>query len=482
MVHDAICVLLVLQAMTISSSLEPCNDVNTAVCHMMATKDSSLCSNSCLRSLCKRFCGTCPPQIECFQCSQVRNPNTCNTTVTCAKLNETCFVSEYTDVYSNTLYQLGCAPKQVCVDHFNYNETLGMTIIHGSDDQGSGACCGSNLCNNQTHRDLINIAVSAITMTTTAPLGMRRSLYVRSESECADMGTDICTLLSHTVPDMCENPCILAVVCPRTCQRCLSCHTCEHANQPSGCNQTRICEEGQLCYSLKTISLMLEHGYRLGCMDKYICDRFHKEAPIAFGRRGRQSLELSLNGGCCSTDLCNNRELHGDVTSLPVSLPLITSTMTPPVDLGTSTTARLCPASHTNCSDDFMRHGTDCYHTSRQTMDWDMAKGYCHEKCAELVKFSSADFALQVLQQLYFSGGLEEMYFTDAQYNVNSDGWEWSSTGEAIPSSLLPRPVNITNDICGAVGIRRYYHGLTINFPPTDCLLKLPSICQISLL
>ncbi|XP_069133929.1 uncharacterized protein [Argopecten irradians] len=481
MLYSSSITLLVLQVITFTSSLEPCDDVNTAVCHMIAAKDPSLCSNSCLRSLCKRFCGTCPVpvKVDCFHCNDISDPNTCNTTMTCANLNETCIVSGYTDIMSNTHYTLGCAPKQVCVDHFYYNETTGKTTLQSPDDQVIGACCGNDLCNNQSPRDLIDN--TSIPATTESPSGMPRSLYARSESECSDMGTDICNALSKTVPNMCDHACIIAVVCPRTCQRCLSCHSCEHTSRPTGCNQTRICEEGQLCYSLKTISLMLEHGYRLGCMDKYICDRFHKEAPLAFGRRGRQSLELSLNGGCCTTDLCNNRDLHGDMTSLPTPTSSVSTVMTTPPDLGTTTTARLCPDSHQNCSSDFTQHGTDCYHITTQTMDWELAKGYCHDKCAELVQFSTVNIAFQVLKELYFRGGLEEKYFIDAKYNISADSWKWISTGEAIPSSFLLQPVNITSTTCGAVGIRRNYHGLSIYFSSQACLSKLPPICQISL-
>ncbi|XP_021350217.1 uncharacterized protein LOC110448355 [Mizuhopecten yessoensis] len=482
MLHNVIIFLCVLKIITISSSLEACEDVNTAVCHMMAAKDSSLCSKSCLRSLCKRFCGTCPAHTECFKCREVNNPLDCNTTTTCAKLDETCIVSEYSDSSSHVLYRMGCAPKQICVDHFDYNDTTKTTETQTPVDQVNGACCGTNLCNNQTPRSLIsagNTDNTSVPASTEVPNRLSDSLYARSESECADMWPDICNTLLQTVPSICEVPCVAALVCPRTCLRCLSCHTCARANRPSGCNQTMICEQGQLCYSIKTLSSMLEHGYRLGCMDKYICDRFHKEAPIAFGRR-RQSLELSLHGGCCSTDLCNNRELRGDVATVSASAASSTSTMTTSSDSGTSTTARSCPASRTTCSDDFTRHGTDCYHTSRQSMDWESAKGYCHEKCAALVKFPTSDFALQVLQQLYVSGGLAELYFMDAQYNLHTDSWKWSSTGEAVPNSLLSPPIN-TTDMCGTVGVRRYYHGIDVYFKSTNCLSKLPPICQKSL-
>ncbi|XP_033741207.1 mucin-5AC-like isoform X2 [Pecten maximus] len=153
-------------------------------------------------------------------------------------------------------------------------------------------------------------------------------------SVCKDVTTDICTRLGKSLPNMCSNDCIANEVCPRTCRKCISCYDCSHVPNPENCTQKTICERGEQCLSVETLSASFEHGYKLGCIGEKICSTFGHAAPGTFGKR--QGYELFVRGGCCNQELCNQ---HAVQQTSPKQATSTMSTLLPSTALPTTITS-----------------------------------------------------------------------------------------------------------------------------------------------
>ncbi|XP_062615111.1 uncharacterized protein LOC134276836, partial [Saccostrea cucullata] len=345
-----------------------CDDMDTAACQRLASSKPDMCNDTCYASICQRYCGLCP--LKCYSCADISSTQMCNNTIECPSQDYQCIsAASFTNDFRE-VYKLGCAPKAVC-SHYGKRSLS---------KRAGTSCCTSDLCN---HND-----------------GSKREVKVKSSqtavrrqsgsSVCADADNLACTLLFTVNTHMCNNDCIADHICPRLCGKCSECYECEHVSSAENCTVSRVCDPGEVCYTLETLNFNLEHGYRLGCVHQRICDNLHTQASSIFGRRASWNPELSLTGGCCHGDLCNHHQLVPETTPPPT-----TPTTVP------TTTARVCKYNSNRCpfTTDYTYHN-ECYHTGTTKMSWIQAKHYCESQCGHLATFKDPLTMERILRSL----------------------------------------------------------------------------------
>ncbi|KAH3869415.1 hypothetical protein DPMN_032580 [Dreissena polymorpha] len=86
--------------------------------------------------------------LECYECRNVTDANTCNRTITCPA-NESCFMGASTLVSSERMYTLSCKDNSQCHAHSVSGPLIGRSV-HSSytkRDATCNECCSSKLCN-----------------------------------------------------------------------------------------------------------------------------------------------------------------------------------------------------------------------------------------------------------------------------------------------------------------------------------------------
>lgn len=354
-----ILLLSVVLALAPLSRAQVCEDIDETICKEIFALDPTFCSTACFSSsVCPRTCGKCP--LKCYDCHEVNDPKSCSTVTQCPSRDHFCITTQSFDDDFNDRFKLGCALNSICAEHL---QTKGrrQTQIQTEVIQLKGSCCTQDLCN----QNLLNMSatqpsqpiistkqpasvqplvtagfnttsslstanpsiapssnpspsvpvsiVASVQPVTSVMVGttlaaLSTSSIRRRSSICHDVTTDICGRLQKNLPNMCSNDCIANEVCPRTCRKCISCLDCAHVSDPANCTQETVCERGEQCLSVETLSATFERGFKLGCIDEKICSTFGQTAPGTFGKR--QGYELFVHGGCCNQELCNKHSLQ----------------------------------------------------------------------------------------------------------------------------------------------------------------------------
>ncbi|XP_048771310.2 uncharacterized protein LOC125677344 [Ostrea edulis] len=392
-----------------------CDDVDTAACQRLAASKPDMCNDTCYASICKRYCGECP--LKCYTCSDIESSQTCNSSTECSSKDYQCIsAASFTNDFRE-VFKLGCAPSAVC-SHYGKRS---MSKRAGT------SCCTSDLCNHNggSKREIESKVKS------TKPDVRRQS----SSPVCADADNLACTLLFTVNTHMCNNDCIANQICPRLCGRCSECYECEHISSTENCTKSRVCDPGEVCYTLETLNFNLEHGYRLGCVHQRICDNLHTQASSIFGRRASGNPELSLTGGCCHGDLCNHHQLLPETTLLPTTSTIAT------------TTPKTCHYYSNRCpfSNAYVYHD-QCYHVGTRKMSWIQAKHYCESQCGHLATFTNSLVMERVLHSVishhitshgHDTSLRHSEIYVDAIDPAHNNHWIWESSLQSVPANMF---------------------------------------------
>lgn len=447
---------------------QKCDDLDSDVCKRLHGQNPSLCADSCLSSICTRFCGQCP--LTCYSCHEVDDPSNCTTTAVCPSKDHHCFTTQtYTDDFQE-VYKLGCAKKSLCEQNINSGKRSHLDV--------NGGCCTFDKCNNK-----LPALIDELTVTSTTEMAQNTTASPSILKECKNFDDDICLRISMIDPSFCTNDCISSQICPRTCRKCFQCYQCNDINSPGDCNTTTTCESGKECFRLQTLSFDLRPVFRLGCLEENLCSRFNMD-PLqsAFGRR-----DVSLIGGCCKTDLCNiQRTLPTTQTTTQRASPVTTGTPTcRPMLIG-------------DCPIGFVRRADSCYYISRSHRIQSAAHEECASYCTRLVIISSEVENKEITDFLHQSKQIvgineESRYWIDAyRSDSNFDGtWVWNSTGTIINDHTYShwRPgshinYNADGEHCADIG-----RGESSNIETTNgyfwdhgsCLHRLLPLCEYPL-
>ncbi|XP_062566949.1 uncharacterized protein LOC134229252 [Saccostrea cucullata] len=389
------------------SSQTTCDDVDTTVCQKFQD-NRDICVDPCLSKLCPRTCGTCP--LKCYKCDSVSNVQDCNTTLECPA-NNMCIVTESLGADFSMTYRLGCATNDVCSQLFGSAPT-GSSLIVGKRAPAkranlNGDCCNTDLCNRHfptPPRVMPNVTTTMEMMTTTV---MMTSTTEASNLKCMDIDTSACQRLFSLNKAMCSDPCVVQA-CPRTCGQCSECYWCDHVKNPEQCNTTTQCEREETCYVLETLSYSGEHSYNVGCMHQKVCSQFHTQASHVFGKRA-DPVELSLDGDCCSGDLCNHH-----------ALTHVTATTTAaPTDMCAYT------AANHHCPTNFHLVDGKCYMIGSTALNYDDAMNFCKTHCSKLAEnLSRGDYiALE-----HFVSGRSHLFIGARDPRKNGE-FVWNTSG-----------------------------------------------------
>nr|XP_034332962.1 uncharacterized protein LOC105331275 isoform X4 [Crassostrea gigas] len=393
-----------------------CDDMDTAVCQRLIAAKPDMCNDTCYSAICKRFCGKCP--LKCYSCTDIESSQKCNATIECQGKDYQCIsAASFTNDFRE-VYKLGCAPSTVC-SHY------GRRSIN---KRAGTSCCNTDLCNHGSgnKRNTKPKTTETVKRQVTSPA-------------CDDTDSLACTLLFTINTHMCADDCIANTICPRLCGKCSKCYECEHVTSTENCTQSRVCDPGEVCFSLETVNFNLEHGYRLGCVQQKVCDSLHVQASSIFGRRSSGNPELSLTGGCCHGDLCNHHHILPEkTTQLPV-----TTTHRP-----TTTTQRVCHYHANGCTfADGVSYHRQCYHVENRTMSWIQAKQFCESQCAHLATFSDSGEMNHILLNLarhhvLYGHGHTSSYdrrelYVDAIDPGHNNHWVWESNLQTVPSTMF---------------------------------------------
>lgn len=432
------------------ASTQTCDDVDSTVCQMFRDK-RDICVDPCFSKLCPRLCGTCP--LKCYHCDSVADVNDCNATMECSN-GEKCIVTETLAADFTKSYRLGCATNEVCTQLFGAN-TGGSSLIIGRRSVEKranldGDCCDSDLCNQHTPsparlRRQSNVTTTVMMESTT----MMPPPTESTNYKCSDIDTAGCQRLLGLNKGMCSDPCVVQA-CPRTCGKCSECYWCNHIKNPEQCNQTTNCDIGETCYVLETLSNSGQHSYNVGCMHQSVCSQFHAQAAHIFGKRA-DPVELSLDGDCCSGDLCNHHVLvHASTT-----------TTSSPTDVCAYT------AAHHHCPTNFHLVDGKCYLIGSSSLAFDDAVSYCKTHCSKLAEnLSHQDF--QALNHWVTD---DYVYIGAKDAHRNGD-FTWITSGRYVTSVTYPGMLfGIHNTrLCGS-----FHHG---KFHAGHCSDGLKPLCQ----
>nr|XP_034317233.1 uncharacterized protein LOC105347489 [Crassostrea gigas] len=421
---------------------QACDDVDNQVCQGFASK-TNVCSDPCLSKLCPRMCNTCP--YKCYNCDGLSSPSVCNITQICPDRNYSCIVTESLGSDFSITYRQGCATQDVCTRLFG--TPGGAPTVIGKRSNLNGECCQNDLCNNnrpfrkrQVFPGMTSMRPRTTTpvflpMTSTPPMmltdtktppPMMTTVMTPSapmtSSICDDVDQASCQLLATIRRDMCNDDCIVKA-CPRTCGKCAECYSCDHVSSPANCTNHAVCEPGEKCYVLKTLSFSGEQGYKLGCMLDSVCKQFNTQAGNVFGKRN-DPVELSVDGDCCTGDLCNHVALtHGTGTGF--------TTVAPPTGAGCKYTA----ANH-HCPSGFHVIDGKCMMVGMVQYTYSQAQAYCQNHCSILIEnFSSRDAsAISYFIQSQLRGRSSYVYI--GARDANHDGsYTWNQAGTEVAHS-----------------------------------------------
>ncbi|OWF45911.1 uncharacterized protein LOC110456457 isoform X2 [Mizuhopecten yessoensis] len=542
----SITVFLVCLALGSAQSSVTCDDVNSMVCQDLYNLNPNMCENACYSvALCPRFCGKCP--LKCYQCHEVASPDLCYTSTQCPSVDHFCITTQsFTDDFKE-VYKLGCALNAVCASHFG--APIGRREDDNMSKRGQlqGFCCSTDLCNVKSRNvttfdsgpinmqpnilqqkilvrepsavvrdasDATNTSTSAYQSTqsnvpTTNPAPVANvsttppvvtayhtsatttppvvtTVPVVTSNLCADVDAGICSRLATHFPDMCTVDCIANEVCPRKCGRCMGCYQCNHVLAPENCTHKTVCENGEQCYSVETISPSLGRGYRLGCLNEKMCSTFGEAAPAIFGKR--QEFELSLHGGCCRGEYCNDHALlpttfvPPTATTVPTT-PVPPTTTTVPTTVVPTTAHNACPSRYSRCPSGWIHHKSSCFALSLTHLSWADAKAKCEQLCAGLADFSTSSSLHSSLQSVAPAAGNAGITtaWVDGRVSLHGD-WEWSD-GQEADHTLQQHVHNYDASKCGLVTIQSQWtsHGLSSSryMDPTDCSAKHLPLCEI---
>nr|XP_034331762.1 uncharacterized protein LOC105347835 [Crassostrea gigas] len=434
------------------ASTQTCDDVDSTVCKMFRDK-RDICVDPCFSKLCPRLCGTCP--LKCYHCDSVADVNDCNATMECSN-GEKCIVTETLAADFSKSYRLGCATNEVCTHLFGAS-TGGSSLIIGRRSVEKranldGDCCDSDLCNQHTPsparlRRQSNVTTTVMMESTTMVTSPEAT--ESTNSKCSDIDTAGCQRLLGLNKGMCSDPCVVQA-CPRTCGKCSECYWCNHIKNPEQCNQTTNCDIGETCYVLETLSNSGQHSYNVGCMHQSVCSQFHAQAAHIFGKRA-DPVELSLDGDCCSGDLCNHHVLvHASPT-----------TTSSPTDVCAYT------AAHHHCPTNFHLVDGKCYLIGSSSLAFDDAVSYCKTHCSKLAEnLSHQDF------QALTHWVTEDYVYIGAKDAQRNGDFTWITSGRYVTSVTYPGMLFGLHHtrLCGS-----FHHG---KFHAGHCSDKLKPLCQ----
>nr|XP_022291476.1 uncharacterized protein LOC111102852 isoform X2 [Crassostrea virginica] len=450
-------------------SAQSCDDVDLQVCQGFAAK-TNVCTDPCLSKLCPRTCNLCP--LKCYHCDGISSPGLCNTTQICADRNYSCIVTETLGSDFSISYRQGCATKDVCLRLFG----SGVPTLIGKRSNLNGECCENDLCNNNqpiNKRQIDFISTMGprtttpvfATFTSTPPMmttdmmtnEMTTAATTMTSSICDDVDQASCQRLATIKRDMCNDDCIVKS-CPRTCGKCAECYSCSHVENPANCTNHAVCEPGEKCYVLKTLSFSGEQGFKMGCMLESVCKQFNTQASNVFGRRN-DPVELSVDGDCCTGDLCNHVVLtHGTSTF---------TTMSPPTGIGCSYTA----ANH-HCPTNFHLVDGKCLMVGPMQTTYKNAMSYCNNHCSILIEnFSGRDAsAISYFVRTHLQGRSSYVYI--GAQDVNHDGsYTWNQAGTVVAHS--------TPSLSGRYCLT--YSAVTKGVHPVTCSSTHYFLCQAQL-
>nr|XP_022289369.1 uncharacterized protein LOC111101235 [Crassostrea virginica] len=400
-----------------------CDDMDSSVCRRLAGAKPDMCNDTCFASICQRFCGQCP--LKCYNCNDIESSQQCNLTVECSSKDYQCIsAASFTNDFRE-VFKLGCAPSSVC-SHY------GKRSI---DKRAGTSCCNSDLCNhgsgNKRTQELK--AVETVKRQVSSPV-------------CDDADSLACTLLFTVNTHMCSDDCIANKICPRLCGKCTKCYECDHVTTTENCTESRVCDPGEVCFTVETLNFNLEHGYKLGCVHQKICDSLHAQASSIFGRRSNGDVELSLTGGCCHGELCNHHQLLPEpITSQLVTTTKPTTTTRHTTTQRTTTTQRNCHYYANGCTfhDAYVYH-RECYHIEPTHMTWIQAKHFCESRCGHLASFSDLSVMSHVLSgvtrhqsSLLHTTHTQGELYVDAIDPGHNNQWFWESNLTPVASNFF---------------------------------------------
>nr|XP_022289194.1 uncharacterized protein LOC111101146 [Crassostrea virginica] len=431
-----------------------CDDLDAAACVRLASTRPNMCNDTCFATVCKRYCGKCP--LKCYTCTDIANPQMCNVSTECPSTDHRCIsVKSYTNDF-RLVYKLGCAPSMVC----------------------SGTnCCTQDLCNNHA-----NVKRKTMKKDLMKRNKNNHSLSVESKRQtltatCADVDNLACTLLFTSNTNICQDDCVANVICPRLCGKCTECYDCDHVLTTERCNHSRICQAGEVCFTLETLNFDLEHGYRMGCVHQRICDGVTSQVGNVFGRRSN-SIEVSMTGGCCHSDLCNHHKLT----------PLAMSTNPPPmttIHTMATTTAKTCRLTGGCPFVPSARYNGQCYFLGNYQMTWLNAKAYCEAHCSNLAVFRDENDLRHVMDFMKHDDYISHLpnvvrhnipdSYVDAVNPAHAAHFLWSTTLEFVPDSMFDDSRSISQHNCAVVvSGHRQLQGV-------NCLNQFFPLCQTTM-
>ncbi|XP_062566959.1 uncharacterized protein LOC134229263 [Saccostrea cucullata] len=431
------------------SSQQLCDNIDDQVCQGFAA-NVNICNDPCLSKLCPRTCNLCP--LKCFHCDGVSSPTMCNTTMICTDKSYSCIVTESLGDDFSINYRQGCASSDVCTRLFG----SGTPSLIGRRSNLEGECCDNDLCNRnrpvgKRQVDFFDTTTTMRPRTTTPTFGtttppmmttmrprtttptfatqtatppmMTTSQQPNLSSKCDDIDHASCQRLAMIKRDMCTDDCMVQA-CPRTCGKCAECYSCQHVSNPANCTNHAVCEPGEKCYVLKTLSFSGEQGYKMGCMLDSVCKQFNTQAGNVFGKRN-DPVELSVDGDCCTGDLCNHVALtHGSTYT----------TKAPPTGVGCRYTA----ANH-HCPTNFHLVDGKCMMVGPGQVSYAKAEAYCHSHCSMLMEnFSGKEaHAISYFIQTQLRGRSNYVYI-GAQDADHDGDYTWNVAGTVVAHSSSP--------------------------------------------
>ncbi|XP_052710803.1 uncharacterized protein LOC128185179, partial [Crassostrea angulata] len=425
-----------------------CNDVSTSACQEFATQNPAMCDDgSCYATLCPRTCHKCA--LRCYSCGAVTRPENCNTTIECPSKDFECVLSKSFTHDFREVFALGCALGNVC-----------------DNDNGNTMCCSIDLCNNNK---------SQPTTTRTLPVSRENKNKVvrKTAASCTDIHEDACRDLLSSDANMCNTTCA-KTICPVTCGVCKQCYECDYVSDSSQCTSTRLCQQGENCYGIETITAYSDHGFRLGCAPDLLCSHLASMAVNTFGRK------RALAGACCDGNLCNG--------NLKAVTTTTTTTTTTPTTTTTRTTTKdpLCQCKGTN----HFQVSNECYFISSTHGTRQHGKDYCKRHCGHLATFTDPSQLSAVTHHIYLlkhgtSGSFSDFFgyhqydhmFVDAMKHTSShthSTYIWESTGRTVSSSFLSNVQGTYSDMCAVT-----YSLHSSHIQAASCTASHYALCQL---
>nr|XP_022289606.1 uncharacterized protein LOC111101415 isoform X2 [Crassostrea virginica] len=357
------------------------------------------------------------------------------------------------------VYKLGCAVGDVC-----------------DNPASDTSCCSSDLCNDHF---VPPTKTTSLPSPTTPPLsgvvlvGKRQT----TDPTCEEALPSACADIVAADPSVCNNDC-LATRCPVACGRCKTCYSCDFVHNIQECNSTAICQQGQVCYALETISTYGDRGYRMGCSSEQLCRQISSIPTNTFGKR------FTLVGGCCNESSCNK-----NFTALSTSLTTTPATTTTTTTTLPTTNAPITHDPNCHCPGgdwSFNFHG-NCYFINHQSMlTKSQAEAWCGARCgrlpdvingADLINLENTVFH-HVVKRIgphnHHRAYPYTMFYMDAVTDGSGRGWVWKTIGQPVSHDMLGGALNAPNGSCA------YSHGFFKGLlEASSCEIKREALCVL---